>query len=281
MDRPALSIVMSYHERPVQLRNTLVSFADHDYGEDVEVIIVDDGSTEFPAQEPNFPHRYRIRILYLPPEKKHYSNPCVPFNKGFRAARGDLVVIQNPECLHVDNVVKYTAENLRQGDYLSFSCYSQNETAFRMAGHVTDVQSALKHVDFVDTRADNNGEFGWYNHPKYNPSGYHFCSAITRADLLRLGGFDERYGNGISFDDNEFLYRIRRDLSRFRFVDDIVVLHQWHYTNTEATEWHKRRFRRNEFLFKYMTVGGLPYVVVLVLFQLKQLRRLLRRTFGL
>ena len=76
-----------------------------------------------------------------------------------------------------------------------------------------------------------------YNHSKYNPNAFHFCSAITRKDLDDLGGFDERYANGIGYDDMDLIARIRRKGMKVEIVDSPFVVHQAHeptdYTNNQ------------------------------------------------
>ena len=78
---------------------------------------------------------------------------------------------------------------------------------------------------------------GWYNHSIYNPNAFHFTSAITMKDLEELGGFDERYADGIGYDDMDLIARIRRKGMSVEIVDDPYVIHQAHtptdYTNNQ------------------------------------------------
>ena len=55
-----------------------------------------------------------------------------------------------------------------------------------------------------------------------------FCTAIHRDDLLDLGGFDERFSNGIGGGDMEFLLRIYRKGMNIKSIDDYFVYHQYH-----------------------------------------------------
>jgi len=73
---------------------------------------------------------------------------------------------------------------------------------------------------------ENNG---WYNHSEYHPLALHFCSAILKADLDKIGGFDERYAHGVSFDDNAFIRTIRRRHMDVRIVNPPYVIHQYHH----------------------------------------------------
>lgn len=95
MKDTSISIVMTYYERREQFRNTLRSFAEHGYGEDVEVIVVDDGSVSKKAEPPDFPYNFKLSIIYLPPRGKWYSNPCIPFNRGYAEIKCDLVMVQS------------------------------------------------------------------------------------------------------------------------------------------------------------------------------------------
>jgi hypothetical protein len=70
---------------------------------------------------------------------------------------------------------------------------------------------------------------GWLNHPEINPKGCHFCCAITKANLDILGGFDQRFADGYCFDDDEFLFRVKKLLKlEFMPPDEAFVIHQWH-----------------------------------------------------
>lgn len=73
-----------------------------------------------------------------------------------------------------------------------------------------------------------DGYVGWYNHSVYNPCEFHFCSAVSMVNIIKLGGFDERFANGIGYEDNEFLDRVNR-LGLHKIInDDVSVIHQWH-----------------------------------------------------
>ncbi len=118
---------MSYYNRMSQLRYTLKTINQSQY-RDVEIVIVDDFSaadqhlnnlpTEFPGI--NF-KLIDMRARY---GTKAWCNPCVPYNEGFRACTGDMIIIQNPECCHMGDVLSYVNNHLTNGTYLSFHTYS-------------------------------------------------------------------------------------------------------------------------------------------------------------
>jgi hypothetical protein len=125
-----ISIVMTCFEQPEQLRNTLDSFRFHGCGPEVEVVVVDDGSIIYRADADIPTSTFELRIIYLPCGGKWYSNPCIPFNLGFKAANGELVFIQNAECFHHDIIVRHARANVGADNYLAYACQSQTTEDF-------------------------------------------------------------------------------------------------------------------------------------------------------
>jgi glycosyltransferase involved in cell wall biosynthesis len=193
--------------------------------EDYEIIIVDDGSDEsiFDLCMTD----KRINVVEISKERKWWKNPCIPFNMGFNYIKGDKVIIQNAECVHFNDIMLYVEKNLKKDIYLSFACLSldkENSSNFLDGKYISPVIENLK-----------TGGNCWYNHSTIRPTGYHFCCAMMIEDLKRIGGFNENFAEGFSFDDDEFIYRIRRDIKNFKIVDNPFVCHLWHYTGDSFT----------------------------------------------
>lgn len=230
-----ISIITAYYNRKQLFINTLKSIKAQNSSYLLEVIAVDDGSEEKERLEDlviEFPF---LKVIRLEKESKWYHNSCIPFNIGFRAAHGDQIIIQNPECFHYGNILDYTENNLLQNRYLSFGCFSLDKAS---TDHIEEIfyKKEIAHVIKKNNDlARNDGGIGWYNHSLYRPKGYHFCTAITAKDLKSLGGFDELYALGIAFDDDDFLSRIKKKKLDIRFIDDELVLHQNHYSPDSAS----------------------------------------------
>jgi GT2 family glycosyltransferase len=250
-----VSIVMTYYERKNQLVNTIKSFSMQGYY-GVELIIIDDGSIDqtVTLEELSvFAPELEIRLIRIEPSEKTYFNPCIPFNLGFSKARGSIIILQNAECIHLGNIVSYCRENLDDGKYFSFGCFSIDQKAvIQISNQEKPDRSFLGKYISRNQIVSSDGEIGWYNHSVFRPVGYHFTAALTRNNLDDLKGFDTRYANGIGHDDDEFLERIRRSGMKIEIIDNVTVLHQWHYGMAKNPQ-HYKLFTRNRLLLKFVT----------------------------
>jgi hypothetical protein len=136
-----------------------------------------------------------MALIQIHPEDKYWLYPCVPYNMAFAMAKGDIIIIQNPECMHFGDILTYTENNLKKYSYLAFSCLSWDQTPIDL-----DRAPSISHM------AGGQGNLGWYNHSSICPRPYHFCSAIHKSNLDLLKGFDERLAKGLCYDDDDDYY---------------------------------------------------------------------------
>lgn len=218
-----ISIVMAYYNRLPLLRHTLTTFRRSAF-KDFEVIIVDDHSVvehnidQIPNEFPDI----NIKVIKMSDINpiKNYFNPCIPFNVGFRNASGDSIIIQNPECCHMGDVLSYVDTHLTVDNYLTFHCY---------AASFNETKSLKEKESELDAHIRTGGVGGkWYNHKELRPTAYHFTTAIKKERLQLLNGFDERFAQGEWFDDNEILHRVKLSGLEVTFVDNPYVIHQAH-----------------------------------------------------
>lgn len=263
-----ISVVTAYYNRKKLFVRTLDSMKPY-YGKiDFEVIVADDGSDESERLEDLQSEYPFLRVIRLEKENKWYKNPCIPFNVAFSEVKGDKVIIQNPECYHFGPILEFVDKNLKQNHYLSFGCFSldkentNNDSLFTNKGHIKDL------ILENDKTFVKNGDLGWYNHSKHRPEAYHFCAAMTKKDLYDLGGFDERFANGVGYDDDEFIWRIKAKKMQIDFIDECVVLHQNHYNysenkseTAEIIEQIKKTYKRNKKIFEEITQNSNLYKV--------------------
>jgi GT2 family glycosyltransferase len=216
---------------------------------DFEVVIVSD-ETQQPYKVPDLP--YKTVMLNCSKKTDRWVGGMMVLNTGFLYAlkqKADVVLIQNAECYHVGDVITKAA-SVTDRNYISFGCYSlDEETTF--SKH--DIFEVIKKSD---RGARIDGENAWYNHPTKRPVGYHFCSAITAANLKKLNGFDERYMDGVAYDDNDFLSRIRLLRLRIDITEDPFVVHQWHFSGHGAIPNKSALIEKNKELYMMLKRNG-------------------------
>ena len=241
-----ISIVMSYYNRRHQLLNTLRSIVASTI-KDIEIIIVDDASQEGERLEDLVVEYPFLRLIRVEKKDKWWINPCIPYNIGISCAKGEIIVLQNPECLHVGDVLQYIIKHINDKNFLSISTYAlpnmNDEELFQKIKtfHQLPQQCFVRGV-------------GWYNHPKYRPVYFHFCAALTRKNMLKLGGFDERYSMGVARDDVEFVDRVGRLGLKKEIITEVSVIHQWHSKAEQLNEIrYKQRLDRNCTLYDLLT----------------------------
>lgn len=252
-----ISVVTAYYNRKKLFTRTLKSMLPY-YGKiDFEVIVVDDGSDEAERLEDlqtDFPF---LRVIRLEKQNKWYKNPCIPFNIGFEAVKGDKIIIQNPECYHFGAILAHVDAHLKENEYLSFGCFSMDKLNTDDDALFFDEKNIAKLIESNNRSFTTDGDLGWYNHSKFRPEAFHFCAAMMSTDLFDLGGFDERYAKGVGYDDDELIWRIKNKKMQIKFIDDQIVLHQNHYiAPDDLVEANKRRFesyKRNKLIFEQIT----------------------------
>jgi hypothetical protein len=255
-----ISIVTTYFNRRSQFINTLRSL-EISKVKDFEVIAVDDCSDEDQRIDDLESQFVFLKTHRIQKENKWYNNPCIPFNIGFSLSRGDKIIIQNAECLHYSDILARTEENLNSYRYLSFATFSIDQTETHQINRYSKIEDFIAKFKFNTLRADSDGVNAWYNHGVYKPCAYHFCSAITRQNLIQLNGFDELYASGIAYDDNEFLHRIKLKNLKIIFEDKSVAIHQWHPAYYYQKQDRAILGEKNKNLYNNLTQRCLSYRV--------------------
>jgi hypothetical protein len=231
------TIVMTYYNRQQQLEKTLESFVQY-YPYDFNVIIVDDGSVD-DVVLPKLP--FKTSVLKMRDKTWMIGDPA--WNTGFKEAlktNPDIIIIQNAECCHQGDILGY-AKKVTDETYISFGCYSLGPCdKFKTIN--------ARHINF-------DGENAWYNHPVYWPCGYHFCSAITTKNLIKLNGFDERFSFGLGYDDDYLLHQVKCLGLKIEITEDPFVFHQWHYNKPHPEDWQEL-MDKNRKLFEELSRGN-------------------------
>lgn len=232
-----LSICMTYLNRKKQILNTLQSIQNQKDAKNLtEIIIVDDVS-KTPLKLSYFSDfDLDIKLISIQTKYKWWVNPCVAFNASFNFIHGEKVIIQNAECLHATDIIKYVVENLKPNEYVAMSTLSLTEKASRLINRRTNPNDISREGS------------QWYCHSKYRQQAYNFCAAIHTSDLKKIGGFDPRFSEGLWYDDDMFLKSLSKNNINIRIEDSQLVFHQWHESVWKKIDNYEGRRKRNKSL---------------------------------
>lgn len=238
-----ISIVMGYYNRLAQLESTLKSIYYSGYP-NIEIIIVNDKSKE--DQNPSkLINEYQIffnsNIKLINILSKDHVNPCIAYNIGIHQSTGDIIILQNPEVMYIDDIINYTVENLEENDYFSFTCIGsdsleRNDIISQLIQTKEDYLNNRQKIKDLLVTSNISGNtvcskqnLGYLNHSELLPTLYHYCSAIFKNKLIEIGGFDNDYKDGICFDDNDLVKKIISKNKLNTKIIDKLTLHQYHY----------------------------------------------------
>lgn len=228
-----ISVCMAYYNRKPELFRTLKTMEQSALPrEEFEVIIVDDVSADDHKLDQEYLDQFDIDInlIVVKPEEKTWMNPCMPHNIAFRAIKGDKVIIQNPECLHLGDVLSGVANTLAPKEYRAHRILALcplDEELIKGISNIEELKAIIEPI-VLKTKALGTSATMWYVHRQYRMKWYHFLTAIHTKDLIELGGFDERYANDSAYDDDELVTRIIRKGMNMNLVDEPMGVHQPH-----------------------------------------------------
>lgn len=143
-----------------------------------------------------------------PHKPNEFLNPAPLWNHALDMASGDVLIIQNSECRHVNdcNYVVGSLSKVPKGEAWFASCESLNKDgSFHM----------------------------WYTHPEHRTVPYFFCGSINRDDMVR---WDEDFKNE-GYEDVALAESLKRKGIKFRWLypEEAHVQHLWHQKDISSS----------------------------------------------
>jgi len=210
------SILLPYYQRVEQFTRTLASFAHHYHDRrDYEIILVIDSKNDDAVLDmlPGFNDMVPLAYVQQTPPRESCHSPVLSFNQAARLAHGTYLVISNPEGFHKSNILSGLDHEFEQ----HHDCYV-----------VCACESGVKCTMPDGFESFTYQHHMWYQHGVLNNRRLHFCTALPAATYHRIGGFDERFAEGIGYDDDDFRDRIEAAGVPFVLRDDLLTVHQDH-----------------------------------------------------
>lgn len=240
---------MPYLNRHIQFQHTLESFLYYYKNrKDYEVIVIEEYKNVINERAHNLlvdlvsKYSEFIDIKHIEHTEDNCYNPTPLFNMGSNISTGKFLIITNPECLHPSDVLKEFDSEFDKNENVYIVCACRNVTPSTLEY----ISSSEIHKVILRT---------WYQHTQHNNRAFHWCSAISKLNYDKIGGFDEKFKYGIGFDDNDFRDTVLQSEIPFVFRDDIVIFHTNHESINQVTGLIGQESRRLFFINKeyYLT----------------------------
>ncbi len=195
-----VTVVVPCHDASSTIDAQLATLADQDYDGALEVVVVDNESTDGTAQRAAAWHRAipTLRVV----DARGRASPAFARNTGIAAASHELVVACDADDVVDRSWVRRLAESLATADIVA-------------GGTVDWTGAALP--DRPDPRLFGRAGFGYF--PALTGASF----GVRKAAWTRLGGFDDDLVYG---EDVDFAWRAQLDGLRFASRADAFVYHR-------------------------------------------------------
>ncbi len=242
-----ISFILPYFNRKKLTILTLNQFEKLYLNYNIEIIIVDDCSDENNLLDSEiFNYSFEIKLIKL--KNKTWINPVIPINQAILniSNDSDIIIFQSPEIFHCNDILNYIINNITDNDYFCFNVFmspslNENEVLKNLfengcndyMDNFVNKINLNNYIKKYDERVINDWK-GWYQHYKYNNRHFHFLTAIKKNSFLKnIGGFCNEMKNGLWYDDDDFISRIKK-LYNVKSINDekLFGIHQWHKSSS-------------------------------------------------
>lgn len=216
-DRPFVSVVVPAYNAQQTIRHTIQSLVSQSYSGDLQIIVVDDGSTD---KTPEIVRSFG-EVLYL---RQSNAGPASARNRGAADSKGELILFTDSDCVAHNDWVERIVSGFNS-DEIAAVCgsYGLANPESVLASCIHD-EIIFRHRRLMSSfpRA-----FGSYN------------VGIRRSVFWKVGGFDETYRRA-SGEDNDLSYKILKTGGRIFFAKEALVDH---YHTTRLQKYLAEQFR--------------------------------------
>jgi len=230
-----VSVVIPTFNRSPILKRCLEALSGQSLDADVEVLVVDDGSTdETERTATSFDSRLPVRYL-----RQAHAGPAAARNLGVREARGELIVIINDDTI--------AAADLLKGHLALHRFFGPNDRVAVLGGRRFPPGKARRVMNFLFEGVPlytplHEEERGWRDHKRFIT----FNISAPRQAFYRYGFFDESFPTPL-VEDIELGWRWQKAGCRVFFEPGIGALHD-HEMSVDGWDDHVTRLYTNKLI---------------------------------
>lgn len=177
--KPLVSIVLASYNHAKFIRESVESVLDQSFS-DLELIVLDDGSTDGTPDQIEKIKDKRFKLIRLTPNRRFH-----PRNLGIKMSKGKYIAFQNSDDVWLPNKLKQQVEWMEK-NRLTSVCFTRLEM-------IDEKEKTIKNSWAHGNLAGNNkNNDAWLR--LFFTSGFNFgiASAIVKKDnLIKLAGFNE------------------------------------------------------------------------------------------
>lgn len=186
-------------------------------GFDLEVIIVDDGSTD--DTEKIIRKKYAKNVKYK--KIKHSGKPAASRNAGLDEAKGTLIAFQDSDDIWTEGKLEKSLKAFDDSSVIG---------VYGNAGYINDVGEITPNKRAIAENGGVEGDIFFYLTSRNKPS-FPTPTIILRKDIMdRVGAFND---NLIIATDTEYWIRYSTQ-GKFKYVDDILCYVRRHKRNISS-----------------------------------------------
>jgi len=212
-----------------------------------ELVIMDDGSSDDTKGVADFARQLLgVPVKYIFRDKRNYDVCSIPRNIGIRNCSYEFIVVSEPECLYVTDVIKQFKEVIREYPsdiptagviyYASSATDMSNGVSVNPTHYIENIWHVQKFPLHKEDMYDAHGRELMFS-PATVKRAENWTAPVAafykKEWLFEVGGWDEDMslihgGGGWGFDDTDLLTRLRLRGHGQVIDTQIVVIHQWH-----------------------------------------------------
>jgi len=174
--KPLVSVIIPAHNEEAHILETIKSILSQTY-KHLEIVVVDDGSTD------------QTRKIVVGLTKKHHNIKLVAFssghsaafarNNGVHAAKGEIVIFQDADCIADKKVVDSVVANISKG-YDGVASRTLNAKPRTIIGRAIQAQRSIRWETVTEMRKELNADSGI------------LVANMKKKCFTSLGGFNEK-----------------------------------------------------------------------------------------